>query len=402
MKKAYIIGTCDTKYEDLHYARKCLIAAGVPTVLVDVGIFEHNFPVDIPHTQVAAAHPTNPDFLQHLEGRGEAVIAMSEAFEAWLPKQADLGGVLGFGGSGGSSIITRGMRALDIGVPKIMVSTMASGDVAPYVGPTDIGMVHSVTDVAGINRISRTVFANAAHALAGMIRFTPPTGLDQKIPVGLTMFGVTTPCVDGLREKLNSQFEPLIFHATGTGGRCLEKLVDSGMINLVIDVTTTEICDLLMGGVLSAGPDRLGSIIRTRTPYVGSVGALDMVNFGPANTVPEKYSDRLFYQHNETVTLMRTTPEENRALGFWIADKLNQCLGPVRFLLPEKGVSLLDAPGMPFYNPEADEALFTALEERFESTETRRLIRVPHHINSPEFVEALMQNFEELAGELPQ
>ena len=396
MKKAYVVGTCDTKHEDLSYACECLKAAGVEAALVDVGIFPHNNPVDVRNTDIAAAHPAKPNFLSKVNDRGDAVILMSEAFEAWLKEQKDVGGVIGFGGSGGSSITTRGMRALDVGIPKIMVSTMASGDVSPYVGPTDICMMHSVTDVAGINRISRIVFANAAHALAGMMLFTPPKAKTQKPPLGLTMFGVTTPCVEALRDELRERFEPLIFHATGTGGQAFEKLVDSGMIRHCIDVTTTEICDLFMGGVLSAGPDRLGAIARSGIPYVGSVGAMDMVNFGPKDTVPDKYKNRLFHVHNATVTLMRTTPEENRAMGLWIADKLNQCKGPVRFLLPEKGVSLIDAEGMPFWNPEADEALFKALEEAVVQNDKRRIIRVPHHINSPEFVAELIRNFDEI------
>lgn len=397
MKKAYVVGTCDTKHEDLSYACDCLRAAGLEAILVDVGIFPHNNPVDVRNTDVAAAHPDNPKFLSKVRDRGEAVILMSEAFEAWLRQKKDVGGVIGFGGSGGSSITTRGMRVLDVGIPKIMVSTMASGDVSPYVGPTDICMMHSVTDVAGINRISRVVFANAAHALAGMMLYEPPKAKESKPPLGLTMFGVTTPCVEGLRDALKDRYEPLVFHATGTGGQAFEKLIDSGMIRHVIDATTTEICDLFMGGVLSAGPDRLGAVIRSGIPYVGSVGALDMVNFGPKDTVPDKYRNRLLHVHNATVTLMRTTPEENRAMGLWIADKLNQCQGPVRFLLPEKGVSLLDAEGMPFWDPAADAALFGALEEAVVKTDKRRLVRVPHHLNSPEFIAELIRHFEEIA-----
>ncbi|MDL2314174.1 Tm-1-like ATP-binding domain-containing protein [Desulfovibrio sp. OttesenSCG-928-C14] len=396
MKKAYVIGTCDTKFEDHSFVRDCLNAAGIETVLVDVGIFPHKHPVDVTREEIAAAHPEKPDFLSSVKDRGEAVILMSEALAAWLKGRADIGGVIGMGGSGGSSIVSTGMRALDVGVPKLLVSTVASGDVSPYVGPTDITMMPSITDVAGINRISRVVFANAAHALAGMMLHSPPVGEDKKPLLGLTMFGVTTPCVEGLRDALRDRFEPIIFHATGTGGQSIEKLIDSGLISHVIDATTTEICDLFMGGVLSAGPDRLGAIIRSGIPYVGSVGAMDMVNFGPMDTVPEKYRKRLLHVHNATVTLMRTTPAENREMGLWIADKLNQCRGPVRFLLPEKGVSILDAEGMPFYDPEADEALFSALEERVEQNALRRLIRLPHNINDPEFIAALISNFEEI------
>jgi uncharacterized protein (UPF0261 family) len=277
-----------------------------------------------------------------------------------------------------------------------MVSTVASSNVAPYVGPNDISLTYSVTDVAGLNRISRVVFGNAAHALAGMILRPVPTAAGDRPLLGMTMFGVTTPCVDQLRAILGEEYEPLVFHATGTGGQSLEKLVDSGMVTNVIDTTTTEIADLLMGGVFSAGEDRLGSFARTGIPYVGSVGALDMVNFGAVETVPERYRGRKFHVHNPQVTLMRTTPEENARMGTWIAERLNACPGPVRFLIPEKGVSMIDAPGMPFHDPEADRALFEALERTLVSTERRKLVRVPANVNDPEFVEALVSAFREI------
>jgi uncharacterized protein (UPF0261 family) len=305
-----------------------------------------------------------------------------------------LGGIIGLGGSGGTSLVTTGMRSLPIGTPKLMVSTVASGNVAPYVGPNDICMMYSVTDVAGINRISSVVLGNAAHALAGMVRETIPERAEAKPALGLTMFGVTTPCVNAVREMLEQDYDCLVFHATGTGGQSLEKLADSGMLAGVLDITTTEVCDLLMGGVFSAGDDRLGAIIRSRIPYVGSVGALDMVNFGEIETVPAKYKDRNLYVHNAQVTLMRTTPEENTRMGQWIGAKLNQCEGPVRFLLPEKGVSMIDAEGQSFYDPDADAALFQALEETVAQTEQRQLVRVPHHINDPEFAEALVSHFK--------
>jgi uncharacterized protein (UPF0261 family) len=285
-------------------------------------------------------------------------------------------------------------------VPKVMLSTVASGDVRRYVGPSDICMMYSVTDVAGLNRISEQVLANAAHALAGMIAHRPREAPERRPAIGLTMFGVTTPCVQAVTRTLADRFDCLVFHATGTGGQAMEKLVDSGLLTGVIDATTTEIADLLMGGTMSAGEDRLGAIIRRRIPYVGSCGALDMVNFGARDTVPEKYRDRTLYQHNPQVTLMRTTPAENAAIGRWIAEKLNRGEGPVRFLIPEGGVSMIDAPGRPFHDPAADRALFEAIQSSFRPAANRTLIRLPHHINDPPFAEALVEHFLEIV-ELP-
>jgi uncharacterized protein (UPF0261 family) len=294
-------------------------------------------------------------------------------------------------------LITPAMRALPVGLPKVMVSTVASGNVGAYVGPADICMMYSVTDVAGINRISRQVLGNAAHALAGMLAHQVPPADGVKPALGLTMFGVTTPCVEQVVQALAGDYDCLVFHATGTGGQSLEKLVDSGLVTAVIDVTTTEVCDLLMNGVFSAGEDRLGAIARTAVPYVGSCGALDMVNFGAIDTVPAQYRGRNLYVHNPQVTLMRTTPEENRRMGEWIGAKLNACEGEIRFLLPGGGVSLIDAPGQPFHDPAADAALFEALEATITQTPRRRLIRLPHHINDPEFAAALVASFREIA-----
>jgi uncharacterized protein (UPF0261 family) len=279
-----------------------------------------------------------------------------------------------------------------------MVSTMASGDVRPYVGPSDIAMMYSVTDVAGLNGISSRVLANAAHAVAGMVTGPVPAPPDRPA-VGLTMFGVTTPCATMVSEALADDFDCLVFHATGTGGQSMEKLVDSGLVAGVIDTTTTEVCDHIVGGVLSAGPERLDAIARTSVPYVGSCGALDMVNFGALETVPERFKDRNLYVHNAHVTLMRTTAEECAEIGTWIADKLNRSDGPVRFFLPMGGVSMIDAPNMPFHDPEADAALFGAIEATFEETDDRKLIKSPHHINDPEFAAALVDAFREIVEE---
>ncbi len=397
MKKAYIIGTCDTKYPELSYAKSLMEKAGVPALLVDVGIFGHNNPVDVPNAEVAKHHPKNPDFLASAKDRGEAVAAMAEALEAYLLSRADIGGVLGMGGTGNTALVTQGMRALPVGLPKLMVSTVASGDVSPYVGPTDICMMASVADVAGLNPVTRAVLGNAAHAVAGMVKSAIPKVAAHKPLLGMTMFGVTTPCVQNLIGIFEKEYEPLVFHATGTGGKAFEKLVDSGMIKHVIDVTLTEICDLLFGGVLSAGPDRLGSVIRTRIPYVGSLGAMDMVNFAARDTVPDKYKNRLLHVHNSNVTLMRTTAEENAAMGRWIGEKLNQCEGEVRFLIPEGGVSVIDAPGQPFYDPAADKALFDSLEATVQQTARRKLIRLPHNVNDPAFAQALAEQFRDIS-----
>jgi uncharacterized protein (UPF0261 family) len=305
--------------------------------------------------------------------------------------------MIGLGGSGNTALVTPGMRRLDIGVPKIMVSTVASGNVAPYVGPSDIAMMYSVVDVAGINSISRVVLGNAARFLAGALQLSLPPRAAQELPnIGLTMFGVTTTCVNHLVERLKTDYECFVFHATGVGGQTMEKLVDSGRLRGVLDVTTTEVADLLMGGVMSAGEDRLGAIARTGIPYVGSCGALDMVNFGGVETVPQQYRQRKLHVHNAQVTLMRTTPEENKNMGEWIGRKLNACEGPVRFFIPEKGVSIIDVEGMPFHDPEADQALFEALERTVVQTAQRQLIKLPLAINDPAFANAMADAFTEL------
>lgn len=394
MGSAYVVGTFDTKGAELGFVAE-LVARGHPVTTVDLSTGDSATRADVSAAEVAAHHPGGVDSV--LTGdRGEAVTAMAEAFARFLAGR-DVDGVLGLGGSGGTALVTPAMRELPIGVPKMMVSTVASGDVSPYVDATDIAMFPSVTDVAGLNRISRRVLANAAHALLGAISHPLPPA-DDKPAVALSMFGVTTPCVTATAERLEPDFDPLVFHATGTGGRAMEKLVDDGLVGAVLDITTTEVCDLIAGGVMSAGEQRLDAIARTRVPYVGSCGALDMVNFGARDTVPERYSGRDFYVHNPQVTLMRTSAEECREIGEFIARKLNACTGPVRFLLPTGGVSMLDAPGQPFHDPEADAVLFDAIESRVETTADRQVIRVGHNINDPEFTDALLSCFDELVS----
>ena len=392
-----MVGTADTKGEELAFlAARVAEAGGVP-LTVDVGTRAATLQSDVPAAEIAAFHPGGADRVLDTDDRGAAVAAMGEAFARFMADRHDVAGVIGIGGGGGTSVVTAGMRALPIGIPKLMVSTLASGDTSAYVDVSDIAMLPSVTDMAGLNRISRAVLANAAAAIAGMARAPAPEPAD-KPAVGLTMFGVTTAGVTQVVEQLKADYDCLVFHATGTGGRAMEKLADSGMLVGLVDVTTTEICDLLFDGVLSAGPDRLGAVARTRLPYVGSVGALDMVNFRAFETVPEKYRGRNLYRHNPQVTLMRTTAEENRIMGEWIGERLNRCEGPVRFLLPEGGVSALDAPGKAFHDPEADGALFEALERTVEQTGTRRLIRLPHHFNDPKFAAAVVENFRAIAA----
>jgi uncharacterized protein (UPF0261 family) len=396
---AYVCGTFDTKAAELHYLAGLLRAAGVPVRTVDLGTRRPSVDVDVPAAAVAAHHARGADAVLGGRDRGAAVGAMAQAFERYVATLQDVGGMIAAGGSGNTALVAPGMRSLAVGVPKVLVSTVASGNVAPYVGPADIAMIYSVTDVQGLNRISRRVLGNAAHALAGMmLRSIPAAAADDRPALGLTMFGVTTPCVQAVTAALDADYDCLVFHATGTGGQSMEKLVDSGLIAGVIDVTTTEVADLLVGGTLACTEDRFGAIARTGVPYVGSVGAVDMVNFGALDTVPERFKGRNLYVHNPQITLMRTTAEENGAIGRWIGERLNACQGPVRFLLPEGGVSLIDAPGQPFHDPAADAALFAALEATVEPTPQRRLVRLPHAVNDPAFASALVAAFREIAA----
>ncbi|SJM35398.1 Tm-1-like ATP-binding domain-containing protein [Mesorhizobium delmotii] len=398
MKRVYVVGTADTKGEELAFLADAVAATGAAVARVDVGTRNATVPVDVSAEEIAGHHPDGSSAVLGSDDRGTAVAAMAIAFTRFVQSRTDMSGVIGIGGGGGTSIITSGMRALPLGLPKIMVSTLASGDTAPYVDVSDIVMMPSVTDMAGLNRLSRVVLHNAAQAIAGMAAKPPPPP-DGRPSIGLTMFGVTTPCVTSIAEQLRSTYDCMVFHATGTGGRSMEKLADSGLLSGVIDITTTEVCDLLFGGVLPATEDRFGAIARTKLPYVGSVGALDMVNFWAPPTVPQRYSGRLFYEHNPNVTLMRTTPDESRKIGEWIGARLSLCEGPVRFLIPEKGVSALDIEGGAFFDPEADAALFEAIERTIMPDNTRRVTRLPLHINDPEFARAATAAFLDIAGQ---
>ena len=400
-----VAGTLDTKADELRFMLDILKQQGLRVRLVDLSTSGKPSGADVPPIEVALNHPRGSAGV-FTSDRGTSVAAMAQAFEAWIRRQPGVAGIISAGGSGGSSLVAPAMRSLPIGVPKVLISTVASGNVQGYVGPSDIMMMYSVTDVQGLNSISRQVLTNGAQAMAGMVKQRlaearnaagrqAPEGLPA---VGLTMFGVTTPCVQQVTAQLKGEFECLVFHATGVGGQSMEKLVELRLLTGVIDVSTTEICDMMMGGVLPATEDRFGAIIRARMPYVGSVGALDMVNFGPPETVPERYQSRTFYKHNPQVTLMRTTAEENERMGRWIGERLNRMEAPVRFLLPEGGVSALDAPGQPFHDQAADAALFRALEQTVRLTSSRQLIRVPHHINEPQFATALVEAFRALHG----
>ena len=398
-----VAGTLDTKGDELRYIRDILKNHKLSVQLVDVSTTGKYSGADVPANQIAAYHPGGASQVFG-DDRGQSVAGMTIAFENWIKRQTNIAGIIGAGGSGGTSIVTQAMRALPFGVPKLMISTVASGNVSQYVGPADIMMMHSVADVQGLNFITRAVLGNGANALAGMVSARIEADRTRKSveendgrpAVGITMFGVTTSCVQQITKVLEPDFDCLVFHATGIGGSAMESLIDSGMISSVLDITTTEVCDLLAGGVFPAGEDRFGAIIRKRMPYVGSCGALDMVNFAAPDTVPEKYRNRNLYEHNPQVTLMRTSVEENQAIGRWIGERLNQMDGPVRFFLPEGGFSSLDAPNMPFHDPSADTALFNALEQTVRQTSQRQLIRSPHNINAPEFVAEIVTEFRTL------
>jgi uncharacterized protein (UPF0261 family)/ABC-type branched-subunit amino acid transport system ATPase component len=404
-RTALVVGTFDTKGKELRFIAERLKALGLRTRLVDLSTAGKPTRADVPALQVASFHPRGAGAVMSGD-RGAAVTAMAEAFARWIVREPDIGGVISAGGSGGTTLATAGMRVLPVGVPKLMVSTVAAGDVAQYVGGTDIMMLPSVADVQGLNSITEQVLGNAAHALAGMIAQLPTAEAREarrkhaRPALGITMFGVTTPLVQAVSRVLEQDYDCLVFHATGIGGRAMERLADSRLLIAMLDLTTTEIADMIVGGVFPADEDRFGAAIRAELPYVGSVGALDMVNFGPRETVPEKFRGRKFVIHNPNVTLMRTTRDENRAFGEWIGARLNRMNGPVRFLLPEGGVSLLDAPGQPFHDPEADAALFEAIEKTVRPSPSRRIERVAGNINDPVFVDAVITSFRAIAPKL--
>jgi uncharacterized protein (UPF0261 family)/ABC-type branched-subunit amino acid transport system ATPase component len=401
-----VAGTLDTKGDELRFIRDILKENGIRTRLVDLSTSGKASAADVSPTEIALNHRHGANAV-FTGDRGASVAGMAQAFEAWVRRQSGIAGIIAAGGSGGTAMVAPAMRALPIGLPKIVISSVASGEVQRYVGASDMMMMHSVTDVQGLNSISRQILANGAQAMAGMVKARGAAAREAggrrsarpDLPaIGLTMFGVTTPCVQQIAGLLKDECDCLVFHATGVGGQSMEKLIESGHLLGVIDITTTEVCDLLMGGVMPATEDRFGSVIRARMPYVGSCGALDMVNFGAPDTVPARYQGRTLYRHNPQVTLMRTTAEETDRIGQWIGERLNLMEAPVRFFMPEGGVSALDAPGRAFHAPEADAALFAALERTVRRTATRQLVRVPFHINDPQFAAVVVQAFRALHG----
>lgn len=394
MATVVLVGTLDTKGIEYDYLRSRVQAEGCSVILLDTGIL--GTPLtrpDITRETVAQAAGVELAELVSKGDRGAAVETMARGAASivqHLYTEGRLNGILGLGGSGGSSIVSQAMKTLPVGVPKLLVSTLASGDTRPYVGSTDISMMYSVVDIAGINRLSERILTNAAAAIAGMARanasFQPSA--DTRQLVGATMFGVTTPCVTEARKRMEEHsYEVLVFHATGTGGQSMETLVNGGFLNGVLDITTTELADELVGGVLSAGPDRLEAAGEKGIPQVVSLGALDMVNFGPMETVPEKFRHRNLYKHNPTVTLMRTTPEECAQLGKIIAQKLNMATGPVSLFIPLQGFSMIDTEGQPFYDPVADRMLIDNLTQ--ELNDTVEVHELDMDINDPRFAHAM-------------
>ncbi|WP_138759954.1 Tm-1-like ATP-binding domain-containing protein [Modestobacter altitudinis] len=393
-----LVGTLDTKGEEYAFLRDRLHQAGVATVVVDVGTQgPPRTAPDVTRAEVAAAGGFD---LAGLTDRGTAVAAMCSAAPGVVRRLYEEGrcqGVLAAGGSGNTAIATAAMRALPVGVPKLVVSTMASGDTAGYVDVSDVTLMPAVTDVAGLNSVSGRILANAAAAMAGMVS-APPLDLGAARPVvAATMFGVTTPAVTTAREELERRgYEVLVFHATGTGGRSMEGLVEAGYVIGVLDLTTTELADDLVGGVLSAGPHRLEAAGRRGVPQVVSLGALDMVNFGPRESVPARFADRTLYVHNPSITLMRTTPEECAELGRRVGTKLSAATGPVALFVPLRGISALAGADGPFFDAEADAALLAGLRETL--APSVELHELDAHVNDPEFAVAMAARLDEFLG----
>jgi uncharacterized protein (UPF0261 family) len=403
MATVVLLGTLDTKGHEYRYMADQIRAAGHQALLVDAGILgQPQVDVDITRAEVAAVAGHDVNQLAEAGDRGAAVATMAEGAArvvADLHADSRLDGILGLGGSGGTALVTHAMRELPVGVPKLMVSTVASGDTKPYVGAVDIAMMYSVVDIAGINQISSRILTNAAAAMIGMVGAPPPPSeaVEERTLIGATMFGVTTPAVTEARTRLEDLgYEVLVFHATGTGGDSMENLMRAGFISGVFDLTTTELCDLLVGGVFAPSQDRLTVAGELGLPQVVSLGALDMVNFGAYDTVPPQFVDRNLYRHNPSVTLMRTTPEECAELGRMVAERLNRAKGPVTLFVPLKGVSMIAVDGQPFHDPEADAALFTAIREHLDQ-DVVELRELDTDINDPGFAAAMV---EDLHGHL--
>lgn len=389
-----MIGTFDSKAEEYRFLRNQIVSGGCDVLSMDFGVLESTrpFPVDIPPQRIAAAGGRELGDLRASADRGAAMQCMADGASRLvleLFREQSFDGIIGMGGSGGSSVITAAMRALPIGLPKICVSTVASSDTSPYVGSKDVILVPSITDVAGLNRISRKIIAQAAAAICAMANVEEPPSPEDRPIIVASMFGNTTDCVNQCRDQLNrSGYEVLVFHAVGSGGRTLETLIDEGLAEACLDITTTEWADQICGGIFSAGEDRLSAAGRAGIPHLIVPGCIDMVNFGPMSTVPARYREgkRLLYAWNPSVTLMRTNVEENRQLGRIFAEKANAATGPVAFLLPKRGVSMLGGDGQRFCDREADEAMFVALKGHLRSD--IQVLEVDANINDPVFAEA--------------
>ncbi|MBS7525283.1 Tm-1-like ATP-binding domain-containing protein [Fusibacter paucivorans] len=399
MKTVAIAGTFDSKGQEYAYVKALIEGLGLKTYTIHTGVFEPTFEPDVSNAAVASAVGESIEAIAAKKDRAYATEILSKGMAKLVPelyKEGKFDAILSLGGSGGTALVTPAMRELPIGVPKLMVSTVASGNTAHYVGTSDIVMMPSVVDVSGLNSISTKIFANAAFAIAGMVKFENKETVEKKPLVAATMFGVTTPCVEFARKYLEDRgYEVLTFHATGTGGKSMESLIEGGFIEGVLDLTTTEWCDELVGGVLNAGPNRLEAAGKKGIPQVVSVGALDMVNFGPYDTVPKQFADRNLYKHNPTVTLMRTTVTENEQLGKIIAEKLNMASGDTVLMLPLKGVSMIDAPEQAFYGPEEDKALFDTIRKNV-NRDIVTLEEMQNHINDQVFAETAAQRLIDL------
>lgn len=403
-KQVGIIAALDTKGEEARLIRDQIAGQGLETILIDCGVLgEPTIPAEISRAELAAAGGTALAELVAAADKARAMSVMTDGaavVAARLLAAGRLDGLIGLGGSAGTAIATSAMRALPIGLPKLMVSTVAAGDTRAYIGTKDITMMYSVVDIAGINRLSARILTNAAAAIAGMVQAQPPALADRPL-IAASMFGNTTACVDHARHNLEERgYEVLVFHATGAGGQTMESLISDGYISGVLDLTTTEWADELCGGVLAAGPHRLDAAARAGVPQVIAPGCLDMVNFWAPETVPERYRERNLYRWNPNVTLMRTNPEENQQLGRIIAEKANAATGPVAILLPLKGVSQLDSPGNPYWWPEADAALYTAIKETIRPD--LPVIEIDANINDPAFADRAVELLLAMLAQAPR
>lgn len=402
MKRICMIGAFDTKGSEYAFVREQILARGHQVIAVNTGVLGSTnlFPVEVEADEVARAGGGRLDQLREKMDRGEAMKVMcagASVVVKSLDEQGKIKGIIGMGGTGGTSIVTSAMRALPLGMPKVCVSTAASGDVGFYVGTKDITMIPSIVDVVGINRISRIIFTRAAGAICGMVETEPCRVSEDKPVITASMFGNTTKCVNACVEKLSKAgYEVLVFHATGTGGKTMESLVDEGLVDGVLDITTTEWADTVCGGVFDAGPDRLSAAGRKGIPHLIVPGCIDMANFGAPDTVPAKYKNakRIFYEWNPSVTLLRTNKQENEQMGKVFAEKANAAKGPVAFLIPLRGVSILDGEGQPFCDWETDKVMFAAIKANLKKGIS--VIEMDKNINDPDFAAKAVEMMLEL------